>query len=671
MKRYIYAILCATIILSCQKKDNGSSTESSSLSIVTEEWDGNKRSDVTYQLLIYSFADSDGDGIGDFNGIIQHLDYLDGLGINALWLSPIHPAVSYHGYDVKDYNAINTAYGTEDDFKNLIFQAHQKGIKIYMDYVLNHSSVEHPWFKSAVADYPGGFGDYYVLSRNPKADIVSGNIPMISTEGVAGYDSGQWFLAPGQAGLGAKGRFRFSVDWTDANAPKVTVFNSSDAAQVSNSDKSVMKFLYFGKEQLYRLYNKGGNIFEIVVDFDSDWGFLLRTSDTQWTGGTKFGAPSGGGSVQFGVPYQLTNAQECEDCIFTEPIKYHSHFWTGYFADFNYGPSSVASKSAPFKNLALSADKWIGIGIDGLRLDAVKHIYHNANSNENPDFLKQWYDRCNQAYKSAGHEDDIYMVGEQYSGANEVAPYYKGLPAFFEFDYWNRLVWALNNETGRYFAKDIIGYRNLYKNYRQDAIAATKLTNHDEDRAASGLGKDIAKIRQAAAVLLTSDGKPYIYQGEELGYWGTKNNGDEFVRTPMMWDAAGNNLAIKGINSKVDASMLSASISVENQLKDKNSLLNLYRRLLRLRNTYPAMAYGDMSKHLVYNESNSEFNSIAAWYMISGSDKMLVLHNFCGVNQELLLDDDLSYPVFLNGTAEIKQKTLSLGAYSSVVFSLK
>ena len=170
---------------------------------------------------------------------------------------------------------------------------------------------------------------------------------------------------------------------------------------------------------------------------------------------------------------------------------------------------------------------------------------------------------------------------------------------------------------------------------------------------------------------MTSDGKPYIYQGEELGYWGTKNNGDEFVRTPMMWDAAGNNLAIKGVNGKVDASMLSASISVENQLKDKNSLLNLYRRLLRLRNTYPAMAYGDMSKHPVYNENNSEFNSIAAWYMISGSDKMLVLHNFCGVNQELLLDDDLSYPVFLNGTAEIKQKTLSLGAYSSVVFSLK
>ena len=231
MKRYIYAILFATIILSCQKKDNGSSTESSSLSIVTEEWDGNKRSDVTYQLLIYSFADSDGDGIGDFNGIIQHLDYLDGLGINALWLSPIHPAVSYHGYDVKDYNAINTVYGTEDDFKNLISQAHQKGIKIYMDYVLNHSSVEHPWFKSAVADYPGGFGDYYVLSRNPKADIVSGNIPMISTEGVAGYDSGQWFLAPGQAGLGAKGRFGFSVDWTDANAPKVTVFNSSEFRQ--------------------------------------------------------------------------------------------------------------------------------------------------------------------------------------------------------------------------------------------------------------------------------------------------------------------------------------------------------------------------------------------------------------------------------------------------------
>ena len=103
-------------------------------------------SDISYQLLVYSFCDSDGDGIGDFNGISSKLDYLKGLGVRAIWLSPIHPATSYHGYDVEDYASVNPEYGTEEDFKSLLKAAHSKGIRIYIDYVLNHSSKNHPWF---------------------------------------------------------------------------------------------------------------------------------------------------------------------------------------------------------------------------------------------------------------------------------------------------------------------------------------------------------------------------------------------------------------------------------------------------------------------------------------------------------------------------------------------
>ena len=80
-------------------------------------FDGNKRASTTYQLLIYSFADSDGDGVGDFKGIENHLDYLDAMGATALWLSPAHPTGSYHGYDVNDYFALNPKFGTEADFK--------------------------------------------------------------------------------------------------------------------------------------------------------------------------------------------------------------------------------------------------------------------------------------------------------------------------------------------------------------------------------------------------------------------------------------------------------------------------------------------------------------------------------------------------------------------------
>ena len=140
----------------------GSKTETVSVSqkgrnIITvvadpDSFDGNKRSSTTYQLLIYSFADSNGDGIGDFKGIQNKLDYLDGLGVTGIWMSPAHPSDSYHAYDVTDYYAVNPLYGTEQDFKNLIDAAHARGIKIYMDYVLNHSGKGNAWFKQALAD---------------------------------------------------------------------------------------------------------------------------------------------------------------------------------------------------------------------------------------------------------------------------------------------------------------------------------------------------------------------------------------------------------------------------------------------------------------------------------------------------------------------------------------
>ena len=116
-------------------------------------FDGNKRAGTTYQLLVYSFADSDGDGIGDFNGITQKLGYLDSLGVTAIWLSPIHPASSYHGYDVTDYCAINPKFGTEKDFKRLIDAAHEKDIDIYLDYVLNHSSAKNTlWYSNETVE---------------------------------------------------------------------------------------------------------------------------------------------------------------------------------------------------------------------------------------------------------------------------------------------------------------------------------------------------------------------------------------------------------------------------------------------------------------------------------------------------------------------------------------
>lgn len=122
------------------------------------------REAVFYEIFVRSFYDTDGNGIGDFNGITAKLDYLQALGVNALWLMPIHPSPSYHGYDVINYYAVNSDYGTMQDFKHLLEEAHNRGIRIIIDFVINHTSTQHPWFQEANRNLESKYRDYYIWS---------------------------------------------------------------------------------------------------------------------------------------------------------------------------------------------------------------------------------------------------------------------------------------------------------------------------------------------------------------------------------------------------------------------------------------------------------------------------------------------------------------------------
>lgn len=122
-----------------------------------------------------SFKDSNGNGIGDFNGMIEKLDYLnDGdsttshdLGITGIWLMPMMKSPSYHGYDVTDYYAVEPDYGTMEDFDNFLDAAHERGIKVIIDLVLNHASSQHPWFSQS-ANNAGGYREWFRWSAtNP------------------------------------------------------------------------------------------------------------------------------------------------------------------------------------------------------------------------------------------------------------------------------------------------------------------------------------------------------------------------------------------------------------------------------------------------------------------------------------------------------------------------
>ena len=91
---------------------------------------------TTYEIFVYSFCDSNGDGIGDLDGIRSKLDYIEDLGFDAIWLTPVHPSMTYHKYDVDDYYAIDPAFGTMEDYEALLKECHERGIRVYMDLVV-------------------------------------------------------------------------------------------------------------------------------------------------------------------------------------------------------------------------------------------------------------------------------------------------------------------------------------------------------------------------------------------------------------------------------------------------------------------------------------------------------------------------------------------------------
>ena len=617
-----------------------------------DAFDGNKRSSTTYQLLIYSFADSNGDGVGDFKGIQNKLDYLDGLGVTALWLSPAHPSDSYHAYDVTDYYAVNPLYGTEQDFKNLIDAAHAKGIKIYMDYVLNHSGKGNAWFKEALANPSSKYRDYYFITPNPQADYSK--FPML--KGTT-YQSGEWKQAA-------------------SGSPRITISKTDEAETFGSSDWNLYTWQDGGATRELRFKDRGDGTLYLVLEVNGTRGMLIRKW-MNWNNGSKFGT-SGNGTLAEGTPMDLVG--DGGDISFTGNGRYkveltnvsmETLYYMGCFSDWmpdlNYGDPAQAETNACFLDLAGSADKWINLGVDGLRMDAVKHIcggINSYNNTANQTLLKKWYDHCNATYKAAGHTDDIFIVAEAWDGHNYEKNYYKGINSCFEFDYGYLLRDCLKSGNASTFAGTVMNYVTDHTAVRPDAITSFFLSNHDQNRFATEIGKSVPKEKQAAAMLLSGPGKPFVYQGEELGYWGSKDSGDEYVRTPMMWDKAGRECAKNGVNGKVDNTMLKSEISVEAQSADANSILNVYKTWSRLRNTYPALADGTMSK------ASLSGASIAAWYMTAGGQKLLVIHNLATTEKSVTVSDDMSRTVALLGTATIDHDVLTLGPNSSVVFKL-
>lgn len=123
-----------------------------------------------YEIFVRSFADSNGDGIGDFAGIADNILHLKDLGVGAIWLMPMMDSTTYHGYDVVDYYSTNPDYGTMEDFERMVKVCHENGIKVIIDFVVNHTSSSNPWFKEALKDENSKYRNYYFIEKERPVD---------------------------------------------------------------------------------------------------------------------------------------------------------------------------------------------------------------------------------------------------------------------------------------------------------------------------------------------------------------------------------------------------------------------------------------------------------------------------------------------------------------------
>jgi alpha-amylase len=263
---------------------------------------------------------------------------------------------------------------------------------------------------------------------------------------------------------------------------------------------------------------------------------------------------------------------------------YEGSFWSE-MPDLNLKSPAVQ------KEFEEVADYWIDLGVDGFRMDAAMHYEENA-TNANCNILNELYTYCKE------RNPQFYMVSEVWASENVIADYYaSGTPSMFNFDAGTAkgaLVNAVRKGDPVSLVNSMLKYQNDFSAKNPDYIDAPFLSNHDMARIANTLVNDPDKIKTAAGLLMTMNGSPFVYYGEEIGMnsSGTK---DENKRIPMVWSKTDITGMTKG-PADMDAGIESPFPAEDEQEKDKDSILSYYKNALRLRNQNPEIARGTIEK---------------------------------------------------------------------------
>lgn len=520
---------------------------------VSSTSDAFKNVGVGYQVFVASFSDSDGDGIGDIRGVIDSLDYLSELGVQALWLTPIQKSDSYHGYDISDYFAVDKRFGTIDDYRELLYKAHQKGMKVLMDLVLNHTSKSNVWFINS-----------------------------------------QWGVKDEASGM----------NWRD-------VYNWK-----------------YATDRIEKFNHKTNSYEQITVqeDAESDNPSWYRDGESNYYYYGKFGS---------GMP-EINYLSESTRKLVIDMAKY-----------------------------------WMSFGLDGFRLDAVKHIFMRDECFQPGDYIivdtgsKESYDDEKGRYVTKAYDyssnltknmmwwkefahgvkadyPDCFLVGENFDGwGTRTAPYYQAMDSQFSFATYYHICSYLYSDAGSathfdnsqanetfvpFASTNDVTITNNGQNYnipggsRPDFIDGAFTSNHDVMRAINqangtgatvmdttpkdnidGTGDQVNKAKIHAAITLLNPGCSWIYYGDELGMssntnthvatYGSANCEDIWYRQPFLWDDTSIRPDYKSGQYKFELDSynlgLAQNATVNKQKASASSMYNWYKDLIAIKKEYP------------------------------------------------------------------------------------
>lgn len=329
--------------------------------------------------------------------------------------------------------------------------------------------------------------------------------------------------------------------------------------------------------------------------------------------------------------------------------KYYGMFWSE-MPDLNMDNPKVREEIYEIGRF------WLEKGIDGFRMDAAKHIYPDWEANKCHVFWQEFRQRMETI------KPDVYIVGEVWTSAEKIAPFFKGLKANFNFD----LCFAIQDivKTGK-DSKDIVS--KLIQNYEifakenSEFIDATMLSNHDQNRIGSLAEGNIDKLKMSANLLLTLPGNPYLYYGEEIGMKGKKP--DENIREAFIWNKRSEDNDRTNWRKPV-YNTDSKTTPLKFQIADENSLFNHYRKLIALRKTVPALAQISPPNLRKSSFSNKKVLSFIRTHQ---DGDVFVIQNITSEQVEVSLKNNIGDVLFSSNDSKLEGHKLKLGPYGIFV----